>query len=396
MLKSLYIEDIFIEFFKVITAANIAVPQNEYMACHKFYDICTSDEQLTEKQANYIITLLKKYKSKVVDSNFDYSDALSDPKYKKQFRIIDETRKVWIDKDDTGTYVINLQFPYSLKNLFDEEIEKNLYLGSSKWDHTNRIRIVELTNINFLKIFDFVNSNGFIIDESVYDFLAYLENLYDNERIHLPRSYYLDDELIVNFLNEESKIYFEQKKKEDIQKNVFLAKLMGYPLVTDKKDLSTIEKISTHKETTFWLKNHNDFFDMYKSLDHKICIILDRNIIIRDWIEVFVKQAEENNVDRSDIKVCWRADKSDETGFNQWIKDSNLGGSVATGKIFIFNHKPGKWIFKDDEEYKIVVLTNITPPTNLIVNDWVESHPCVIYLTDIKPTTRGKKKVVEL
>lgn len=396
MLKSLFIEDIFVEFFRIVNSANVIMPQNEYMACNKFYELCLSSEQLTEKQANYIITLLKKYKSKVIDSNFDYTDALISPRYKKQFRIIDESKKVWIAKDENGVLCVNLQFPYSLKSLFDQEIEKNLYKGSSKWDHLNRIRIVELTNVNFIKIYEFIETNGFIIDESIYEFLSYLEELYENEHIHLPRSYYLDDELIVNFLNEESKIYFDQKKQEDTLSNVFLAKIMGYPLVTDKKDLTLIEKIAKHKDNTFWTNSYQDFFSLYKSLDHKFCIILDRNIIIRDWLIEFLNHAEKNHVNKKDIKVCFRADKTDNTDFNQWIKDNDLGGPVADGKIFIFHHKPAKWIFKDDENFKIIVLTNITPPTNSLVNEWVEGHPCVLYLTDIKPTTRGKRKVVEL
>jgi len=81
---------------------------------------------------------------------------------------------------------------------------------------------------------------------------------------------------------------------------------------------------------------------------------------------------------------------------NKWIKNNNLGGKIEDSDILIFNHKPAKWVFKEDNFVKILVTTMINPSTHAVTKDWLETHPCVIYLTDIRPTVKGNKKIVQL
>ena len=53
-------------------------------------------------------------------------------------------------------------------------------------------------------------------------------------------------------------------------------------------------------------------------------------------------------------------------------------------------------MFKDSIDVKMLVTNNIYPPTNTMTKDWFNSHPCVVYLGDTKPTEQRGQKIVEL
>jgi hypothetical protein len=88
--------------------------------------------------------------------------------------------------------------------------------------------------------------------------------------------------------------------------------------------------------------------------------------------------------------------KEDDDGFNSWVSENGFGGKVQDGKFLIFLHKPAKWLFKVQEDVKILVSNNIYPTTNATTGAWYNSHPCVIFLGDIKPSEQRGRKIVEL
>jgi hypothetical protein len=104
----------------------------------------------------------------------------------------------------------------------------------------------------------------------------------------------------------------------------------------------------------------------------------------------------QSNLPRDEVKVCFRMGNEQEPDLNQWIKDHGFGGKVGNAKVLIFNHKPAKWLFKEQESVKIIASNNIYSPTSTISRDWFNSHPCVIYIGDVKPTVSKDQKIVEL
>ena len=114
------------------------------------------------------------------------------------------------------------------------------------------------------------------------------------------------------------------------------------------------------------------------------------------WLKDFARAVDQSGFDRNLIKVCFRADKSQNQELNTWIKENDFGGQVEGGKILIFNHKPAKWLFKDVEDVKLLVSNNLYPATSVLTKDWFNTHPCTIYLGDIKPSHSKDKRIVEL
>ena len=125
-------------------------------------------------------------------------------------------------------------------------------------------------------------------------------------------------------------------------------------------------------------------------------MILDRTGDSLDWLQKFVTDAVAAGIDTEEIKVCFRDNKNSNTGVNAWIKSSDVGGKVESGRLLIFETRPAKWLFKNTNDVTLLVTNHMYPPTNVMAKDWFISHPCVIYLGDIKPSEQKGQKLVEL
>jgi hypothetical protein len=396
MSQSVYIEDIFVEFYSHLLFLTVSIDTLDVAPIENFYQLCQDDRALTEKQANFIIRLLKKYKSKVCTANFDYTHQLEDPKFKNSFRVVDNIRKVYITQEDNGIPFLCLQFPYSFKDTFHKEIE-SFYQGYIfEWDKKRYVNKTELFKINFLQIYSFVTKHDFVIDESFQKLASDLEHALENQENIIPYSVIEQGSINLKVASESILEKFSQSELSDINNQMFLAKTMGYPLRLSEKPKNLIEKISSTSTNTFWLKEISDIFEIYKILKIKIAVIIDRAQDNISWLTEFIEKSEISGIPREKIKVCFRDSKNNDTGINQWIRDNSVGGKIEGGDILIFQHTPPKWLFKEENYVKMLVTTMITPATSQTTSDWLEIHPCVIYLSGIRPTLKGKKQIVEL
>ena len=104
----------------------------------------------------------------------------------------------------------------------------------------------------------------------------------------------------------------------------------------------------------------------------------------------------EFGINHEEIRVCFRLDKQDDHGFNQWVKDSGYGGKVELGNIFIFQNKPPKWLFSEAKNVKIIVTNSLYPIPSATTQTWMDNHTCVFFVGDIKAAHVKEKKIVEL
>jgi hypothetical protein len=396
MSQSVYIEDVFVEFYSHLLFSTVNVDAQDAEPIENFYQLCQNNRPLTEKQANFIIRLLKKYKSKVSTAKFDYTTQLETIKFKNPFRVIDSSRRVYIIQEEKGVSFLCLQFPYSFKETFDKEFGSFYQNFIFAWDEKRYVRKAELFKVNFLQIYSFVTEYGFDIDESFQKLIFDLEHALENQENIIPYSSIEQGTVNLKLASDSVLENFNKNKPTDINEQMFLAKTMGYPVRLLKKPGNFIEKISSTSSNTFWLKEISDIFEIYKTLKLKIAVIVDRAQDSISWLSEFIEKSEISGVAREKIKVCFRDSKINDTGLNQWIKDNSVGGKLDGGDILIFQHSPPKWLFKEENYAKIVVTTMITPSTSQITSDYLDTHPCVIYLSGIRPTLKGKKQIVEL
>lgn len=392
MASSIYLEDIFVEFTEHVDNGHISIQSQDLAAVSSFYTHIINKSPLTQSQGNLIIKFLNKYKSQALRLDFDYSVYLENPQWKMPFRVIDLSKKIWVENDEFKTTWVCLKFPYQLKKEFDDEFEDNSQ--HSIWDSERRVRKIILYKCNLIHVHEFAKKHNFEIDDTFLIALGDVEEIWQNQDDILPHSSLSYGSITIKNCSEEIFDWWTNNCTGNRETDLLLAKSMGYPF--DEKPLNTIEKIAASNENIFWLNDIIEFLNLCNQIQGKTCILLDRAGKSLEWLEQFNISLAQSNLPRDAVRVCFRSDKDQEPQLNQWIKDHGFGGKVGDAKVLIFNHKPAKWLFKEQERVKIIASNNVYSPTNTISRDWFNSHPCVIYIGDVKPTIQKDQKIVEL
>ena len=398
MSKPSHVEDIFLEFIDLVIQGNFSLQNQDFSASLSFHKQITLGNQLTANQANFLLKILKKYQSDSKIHGLDYNDQLSHPLWKTAFRKLDLSKKIWIENSPERGIEILLKFPFSLKDTFDKEISSRRDVFSlGKWDPEKRLRVLELHECNVIQLNEFVNSHSFEIDESFRFLVSQVEEIWAEQEELIPRCEIVRGKVEIFNYTDNAKSFFEKARQEDISKDLFLAKGMGYILKNQEESSSKLEKICSIDQNFFWLKSNYDFFEIFSKVDGVSAVVLDRNTKdVVTWLKKFVEDADDFGISRNDIKICFRESSDAPSTLNSWIKENQLGGKVDQGKILIFSHKPAKWLFKNDIDVKIIAVNSFTPVNEPLCQSWIDSHPCVFYIGDIKPTAPRMKKIVNL
>lgn len=392
MLSSNYIEDIFLEFYYFVITHGIPMQRQDSAPVESFFNVLLNETQLTEAQASYILKLLNKYKNLTAIHGLDYTDRLAAGKWKNPFRVLDNSKRVYVETDSSGAVQVCLKFPFQLKQAFEDTLQH--VKSASVWDPEDKVRKINLYKCNLVQIGEFVHYHEFDIDDSFMIVLGQVEEIWANQSKISPSSIISNNAVELINPSDDALAYWNENKTGKLGNDLILAKNMGFLL--DKKPENSIERIASTKPSTYWVKTNEELLSLCNDIDGKVCIVLDRVGKTTDWLCDFAKSVDDCGVDRNQIKVCFRAEKNDSSNLNDTIKELGFGGKIEDGKFLIFNHKPAKWLFKEAESVKILVSNNLYPSTNALTRDWFNSHPLVIYVGNIKPSEHRNNNIVEL
>lgn len=394
MLPSEFAEDIFVKFYNLVVQQKLSIQGQDFSPISSFHEKIISGGELTKNQANFLIKLLEKYKTMSVMAGFDYRPQLQDIKWRKEFRVLDLSKSIYVELRENKLEIC-LKFPYQLKKEFEDEIH-NGQPGSlhNFWDHEHKVRRLDFYHYNLISLYEFACKHDFKIDDTFMIALGDVEEIWQNSECVSPHSTKGIYGVELKNSSQETKQWWDEHRRSCPVSDLLLAKSMGF--VYQEKPTNLAEKIAASQENSFWMKTNQEFFQLAKSFSGKICVLLDRNSATLPWLQSFVADAEKSGVSREEIKVCFRENKESITGLNEWIKIAGVGGKVETGRILIFESKPAKWLFKTSNDVTLVVTNNIFPPTNTMARDWFMCHPCVIYLGNTRPTETKGQKIVEL
>jgi hypothetical protein len=396
MPKNLYIEDLFIDFYDAVTWGNITIQEQDKSACNSFYTAIETEKMLTEKQSRYLLRILSKYQSQAELLNLDYGTLIQTLAWKHPFRVVDDTKSVAVEKDEQKTLWLVFRMPYALKEKLDALLQKNTQQFHSAWDPDRQVRKIKLYSCNLMQINDFVTEHGFFKDETFLTALAAVEQIWQDQEQAVPQSIIVKDQVELLNAPEDAKSWWDNNRQKIIDYDIFLAKSMGYPVSLDKLPETLIEKISSSTATSFWIKSIADALEIYKKSQGKLAVVVNKDQESFDWIRKFTDEAEKH-IDSSDIKICFRLEKNEDNhNFNEWVKHSGYGGSIESGRVFIFQGKPAKWLFSADHDVKLIVTNSLYPIPSSLTQDWMATHPCVLYVGDQKASHIKDKNIVNL
>jgi hypothetical protein len=392
---AIFIDDIYIKFYNTVRAQGIPLQtqQAEYNAMDSFYKLLVDDNSVTERQSIYILRLLKKYLPVSQSYGYDFDELLKNAIWKYPFRIIDETRRVFVTSEDTELR-INLKFPYSFKNTYDAFVTSSRAIGrryiKEAWNKDLKVQYLSPYAVNLLDLQMFLNGYDFEIDDSFELLISNYEEIISQEESIIPKCYIDQDQVKLKNCSEDAEEYFRTYKLNNIDYDLMLAKNMAIPLESHTNYASPIAEICKHSSTMFNAE-FEKVFDIFKRIQNKICILVSDDGSAYDWTYDFVKRAKDNNVE--DIRVCFRSKENGEDGdtFNNWIREEGVGGSIASGKIFIFKGKPAKWLFTNNIKTDIICTNGVNLIANRLTQMLIRQHHCVIQLANnAAPYKEGK------
>jgi len=395
MLESHYVEDIFIDFMNYCDRQVIQLSHQDLTAANSFQNVILGGNQLTKNQANFIIKILQKYRMFAKMAGLDYASAIDSPQWKNSFRVLDLSKRAYIEKDSESNLWICLKFPFALKEVFEKEISPSVKdYSSSVWDAEEKVRKLKFYNFNLIEVFEFLQKHNFDIDDTFMIALAEVEEIWQNSEEISPGCYI--DGNGVELVNpvEDAVNFFIENKSNIVASDLLLAKSMGYPYLEKPQNL--VEKIAFLPETKFHVKSIESFFNIYKSVGGPVAVILNKGDNSENWVKEFCAISKDFNIDSEEIRICFRLDKQEDRGFNQWVKDSGYGGKVESGNIFIFQNKPPKWLFSEGKNVKIIITNSLYPIPSATAQSWMDNHTCVFFIGDIKAAHVKEKKIVEL
>lgn len=391
-----YVEDALENIVNITLWNDDLVDWKDLTILHSLNSAFHKEGALTQNQARLLTKILTRYRSET-KFNFDLAAIIDNPKWKSEFRRIDLSKSVKVERDNEGILWVVMKFPYSLVKSFENTLITETNSHSTKWSPEDRVRKLKFYDFNIIAVDEFVRKNQFVIDDSFIEAVHQVEEIWQQQDNIIP--YCRIDSNSVKLINaiDDAQEYFQRNKTGVLTEDLFLAKTMGFKLEINTPPANLVEKISQEINAHYWLRTNREFLELFQMINGRAAIILDRNTDnIIEWLEKFLNDAKHVGIDTSTIKVCFREPKDSPIPLNDWIKKNNLGGKVDQGRLFIFRQKPPKWIFANSFDIKIIGTNNFTPINDQSTLRWTQYHPCVCYISEIKPTKTRNKKIVNL
>lgn len=387
------IEQVFIDFYTLAMSNGIPLQGIDRSPARSFYNLCLHQKQVTQKQAKFMLRLLDKYKSFALTNGLDYEQELKDPQWDKPFRVIDDSKEIFVEFDEDNMPWLCFKFPYGIINEFEKKILNstytNLFDDVSIYDKDRKIRMIPVHDLNLVHVNEFATAHSFKTDTLFQDLLSYTEEIWNNIESYVPYSEIENNRVRLHNGPESAENIF--KSTDNTDHAMFQAKTMGYPLWAFSTDKFT--KICSSEANTFWTSNWKTLFEVGKRTPGLVVIVLSKDDDYEESLQHILYHADEENISRDNIKVCFRKDSKTNKGFNDWLADQGVTGPVDNSKYLIFHAKPAKWLFTNNNDVSIISTNTVYVHSNSLTKNWFESHPCAVYVTETPISHKGKQIV---
>lgn len=391
MLKIDYTDQLFLEFANLVIKGSIVIQYEDLTPLSNFHSLLSKGQSFTHSQSQFMLRLLTKYKSKILDANLD-TGLLDNPVWSQPFRIIDTTKKIYVEQNDGCTFICVKQ-PFSFKDSFEKHcVKENADWRDAAWHPDEKVRKYTLNAVNPILVKDFADQKKYEMSQDFLDLVETVEQVYEDQEKYLPYSSVVDNKIELFNYASSAKIYFDSHKTEDIVNDAFLAKSLGYPC--NNLDKNILGKICSTNTNFFHIGDLQKFVDLCFSVKGQVFILTKEKY--KTWINNFLKIVDQRGYSKSSIKIGFRAHSNEDSEFNEWIRDEGLGGDLSNGKVVIFKDKVPKWLIEKNIDVTIVATAGPFLPSSAVSQTWINQQSCVIFLGEIKPSPIKGQKIVEL
>lgn len=388
-----FTDQLFLAFSSlVVSRAAINIQADDLAPIMNFHSLLSKGQELTQSQSQYILRLLTKYRSLVESYHID-TGPLDNPKWSKPFRVIDNTKKIYVEKTENGIFICVKQ-PFSLKDAFEKHcVKENAEWKDSVWHPDEKVRKYTLKAVNPILVKDFADQKKYELEQDFLDLVENIEQIYEDQEQYLPCSKVIGGRVELFNYTDSAKNYFEDHREDTLVDDLLLAKSLGYPC--EDAGQTTVRKICSAQSNFFWIKDLQQFVDICFSIKGQTVIVLAKEKS-KPWISNLLRTVEDRGYEKTKVKIGFRAHSNEDADFNAWIRNEGLGGDLSDGKVLVFRDKIPKWLIEKDVDVTIVASAGPFLPSSAVSQTWMNQQACVIFLGDIKPSLTRGLKVVEL
>lgn len=368
-----YIENCYIEFVNT-TSINL-FDSADITPIFDFMVMASTNKPFTEKQSQFVIRLMKKYEALC---NFAYTSQLTNPIWKHPFRIISTEKHIAVLGNN-----IYMKFPYSSWIHFRDEFN---YVNENvmRYDPITRDRAFRINEVNVIQLLEFTKTHQFVIDDSFDVLVSDVEEIWQQEESSIPYSTILNNEVLLINASRDANAYWNDNKISEVDSDLLLAKSMGFRY--NGIPSTTVQEIASNQSNSFWMKDIDVFLQLCTVVPGKICIIIDRASDTLDWITSFIDAVLRSTISISKVKLANKINCKDTKDISPICKQYEMNKNISDAKIIICIRQPNNMLNLDD--IQLVATNNIYQSSLVLLNSWLEAHPCVIYLGDYKPSLR--------
>lgn len=321
-----------------------SVPHRDIKILKSLYTLVSGTKFITENQGKLLVKILKENQDHLKNIVPDLETSLLSPAWSSKFRMIDQTKKIYISKTQNGEPVISIEFAYSasirkiLLNLSKEGLQ-NLQTGNG------RVYIADLTEKNIVMLLDTLIPHKFEIDEKLTEYHNTIKSWKIEE---ILSDFVVENITLPSFLkNLEKELGQISTASEELK----IDRQHRYHFFTNEyknSENSLKSKILTRDSTNIWVdsKTHSlaELFVELKNLQRFPCLVIFDNYDPALSLEGLKKL--ENALDSigitEKIGIYFRFDKGAGEEFNKIIsnrsyntqldKDTLVAG-IASNKL---------------------------------------------------------------
>jgi len=350
----------------------------------------SSGHFLTENQSKLLLKILNENKESVSTVSQEFISSIEYPTWSKPFRVIEQVRKIFLNKENDPKIVIEFTYNKRLKQTISDlskQIQGQILSVSSKQ------YLVPLTEKNIHTVVKTFKNQGFAIDQNVMKFYSEIDEILQNN--HQPFDIFkmTNDKIINAVKGDVGEISHSNLTLLNDRRFKF-----QYTISEKNSEVSLVNSIANRESHKVWIDSSNtDLKSVVDALTQ-----LNRFPLLFVFNSHEAKECTKNlkllsTIFKDNVGVYFRFDNTTDYNkeFNSTVSSLNFNKNLNQETLVsvISNNKLPKFMLKSSW-YPASVISFSTNFKNNKTSIYCDSTDLIIYYTNKQPLGGGIDAIV--
>jgi hypothetical protein len=351
-----------------------------------------SGNAFTEKQANILIKITRKYVPQILAKHGkDITNLLDHPVYKYPLRTVNVSKHISIVAGKSGRKFIKAQFPYDEKVVNEIKQERHNFT-SALWDTEERAWLISLQGQSIAFFRNWINDRNFTTDEEFQNLADQILPLIESVEKFVPMVVIRGEKH--EFVNVHPSV--PQPTSNDLVKTMFEARLAGIEhwendmnekfKELDVDDL-VVKFIKNAPEAGFSINlEENSIMDlvpMVQNMSPCLITVPGGNELAK--LQQALPMLKAAGIENSEISVLFRLPNGTNQDFNNFVKEQQLNSPLSeTTRVVFLSGKVPKPLFESDLKFNCVINFNFYNVHYTLANLVKNMHNVINVIADKK------------